>query len=84
MTTGRNSDEGEKERSVVSYAVGLGFAIAIPLALFIVGGVWLDGLLNTRPLFVLLGILLGFISAGYSFWRLIAMTDTTSKKNQKK
>lgn len=38
---------------------GLGFAIAIPLGLCFLGGLWLDTRFGTRPLFMLLGIGLG-------------------------
>ncbi len=76
MMKRRNGDNGSgKERSAVAYALSLGFGIAIPLALFIVGGVWLDGTFKTSPVFLLLGILFGMIGAGYSFYRLIDLSS---------
>jgi F0F1-type ATP synthase assembly protein I len=78
MLKRRNNDDGNgKDRSAIAYALSLGFGVAIPLALFIVGGVWLDGSLNSSPIFLLLGVLFGMIGAGYSFYRLI---DLSSKK----
>ena len=43
---------------------GLGFAIAVPLAAFTVGGLWLDDRFGTSPLFLLVGIIVGLASAG--------------------
>ena len=80
MKSGRNDQESDKqERSIVSFALGLGFAIAGPLAVFIILGVWLDSLWNTRPLFILLGIFLGIASAVYAFVRLVVMSNAESK-----
>jgi F0F1-type ATP synthase assembly protein I len=70
-----NNRNGNKGRSAVGLALSLGFGIAVPLALFIVGGIWLDGVLNTKPLFLLLGILLGLIDAGYTFWKLVNLSN---------
>ncbi len=51
---------------------GLGFTIAIPPALGAIAGSYLDGLLNTRPLFLLLGLLLGLIAGIYGAYRLFS------------
>jgi hypothetical protein len=40
-------------------AAGLTFAVTV--ALFALGGLWLDGKLGTKPWFVLLGVLLGLV-----------------------
>jgi ATP synthase protein I len=49
---------------------GLGFTIAIPIAVGAIAGNYLDGLMNTKPLFILLGLLLGLISGIYGAYRL--------------
>lgn len=43
---------------------GLGFGIALPLGIFFLGGLWLDGVWGTQPLFMLVGIVIGLIMAG--------------------
>ena len=50
---------------------GLGFGIAIPLGLAIVGGLWLDGRMGTKPLFMLLGIVVGLVLAGFTIAELL-------------
>ena len=49
---------------------GMGFTIAVPIAFFVVLGNYLDGLLHTGSLLVLLGLLLGLISGIYGAYRL--------------
>ncbi len=49
---------------------GMGFTIAVPIAVFAILGHYLDGLLHTGPLLVLLGLLLGLTSGIYGAYRL--------------
>jgi ATP synthase protein I len=49
---------------------GMGFTIAVPVALGVIAGNYLDGLFHTKPLFILLGLLLGLISGIYGAYRL--------------
>jgi ATP synthase protein I len=51
---------------------GLGFTIAIPLALGTLLGNYLDGRTNHEPLFLLLGLLVGLIVGIYGAYRLLA------------
>jgi ATP synthase protein I len=41
---------------------GMGFIIAVPIAIGAIAGNYLDGLLHTGHLLILLGLLLGLIS----------------------
>ena len=50
----------------------LGWYVALCIVFGIVGGLALDGLLETKPLFMLLGILLGSVVA---FWGLYKMVQ---------
>jgi len=51
---------------------GLGWYVALCIVFGIVGGLALDELLETKPLFMLLGILLGSVVA---FWGLYKMVQ---------
>ena len=51
---------------------GLGWYVALCIVFGVVGGLALDGLLETKPLFMLLGILLG---SGVAFWGLYKMVQ---------
>jgi F0F1-type ATP synthase assembly protein I len=41
------------------------------MGLTVFGGLWLDKRFGTAPLFILLGVLLGFAVTGIAFWRSI-------------
>jgi ATP synthase protein I len=64
----------EKPQPSVMRSLGamgiLGFTIAIPLVAGAIVGTYLDGLIHTKPLFILLGLLLGLISGIYGAYRL--------------
>jgi F0F1-type ATP synthase assembly protein I len=51
-------------------AAGLTFAVTV--ALFALGGLWLDGKLGTQPWFVLLGVLLGLVGGTIHLLRVLA------------
>lgn len=51
---------------------GLGWYVALCIVFGVVGGLALDGLLETKPLFMLLCILLGSVVA---FWGLYKMVQ---------
>jgi F0F1-type ATP synthase assembly protein I len=55
-----NSRQTIKNTWVAAFALGteMGFMIAIPLVVFVAGGVFLDKKLGTLPLFLIIGILL--------------------------
>lgn len=54
----------------IGAATTLGFGVAFSLALMVGGGVWLDSRFNTAPVFTLIGLALGLISAGYQLYEL--------------
>jgi F0F1-type ATP synthase assembly protein I len=51
--------------------VGMGWYVGICIVLGVLGGLWLDDKLNTRPIFVIVGLLLGVIVAFYGVYRMI-------------
>jgi hypothetical protein len=63
-TPGRPSDATRDHGPLA----GLGITMGLSIALFALGGKWLDGRLGTTPLFVLLGTFLGFGGGFYSMY----------------
>ena len=51
---------------------GLGWYVALCIVIGVAGGAWLDKLIGTTPLFILLGTVLGSVVA---FWGLYKMVQ---------
>lgn len=62
----------QKDRDLqkIATASTLGFGVALSLAVMVGGGVWLDGRLDMAPVFTLIGLVLGLVSAGYQLYEL--------------
>jgi F0F1-type ATP synthase assembly protein I len=61
--------------------LGIGWYLAISIVGGIVGGLLLDGWLDTKPLFTLLGLVLGMVVAFYGAYKALrqVMAETSSK-----
>jgi F0F1-type ATP synthase assembly protein I len=51
--------------------LGIGATLAVTVLLGVGVGYWLDGRLKTSPAFLLAGAVIGILSAGYHFYRLV-------------
>ena len=51
--------------------IGLGWYVGVSILLGVFAGLWLDSRLDTKPLFVMLGLVLGVIVAGYGVYRML-------------
>ena len=62
---------------------GVGFFIVACILIGTFGGLWLDGKLNTEPLFMLVGLFLGLAVAGYGVYQMIRplMDNKQDKEN---
>jgi ATP synthase protein I len=62
---------------------GIGFFIAACLLIGFFTGFWLDNKLDTRPLFMLGGLLLGLVVAIYGVYRMIQplLNEKQDKEN---
>ncbi len=70
----------QKELNTLALASQVGFSIAGPLIVFIVGGIFLDKKVGTSPLFLLIGIALGLIGAGYAMYDLVRKLPSGRKR----
>jgi len=51
--------------------VGVGFFIGGSIVLGVVVGLWLDSRLNTGPILVIVGLILGIVVAFYGVYRML-------------
>ena len=63
--------------------VGVGWYIVLCILLGVWGGLWLDNRLGTKPLFVILGLILGLIVVVYGVYRMLlpAVSDNQDEEN---
>ncbi len=62
--------------------VGLGWYIATCILIGVVVGVWVDGILGTTPLFILIGLALGLLSSFYGVYRIVLKTIVEENKQE--
>lgn len=55
--------------------LGLGTTLAASVLLGLGAGYWLDSKLGTRPVFFLVGAVLGLLAAGLYFYRTLMLRD---------
>jgi len=51
--------------------IGVGWFVGLSILLGVLGGLWLDSKLDTQPIFVLVGLFLGLIVAGFGVYRML-------------
>lgn len=55
---------------MVGMATGLAFSVVASLLIGVVGGLLIDRLIGTQPIFTLIGLFFGLVGAGYSLYEL--------------
>jgi len=76
------SPEQRAQLGAVGAATGLGCAVVVSLIGFIGGGVVLDRVVGTTPLFTLLGVVLGLVAAGYELYELTRIGSRTGRRDR--
>ncbi len=66
------------------WLVGLGWYVAACILLGVIGGRWLDGKLHTGPVFVIVGLVLGMVVAGYGAYKMILPNINNKRKEGKR
>jgi F0F1-type ATP synthase assembly protein I len=70
--TSQSSDEQNRLAQMRMIGLALQFAFTILGSFIIFGwlGLWLDGRFGTKPLFLLIGVVLSFIAIGYNLYEI--------------
>ncbi len=61
----------------------MGWYIGVCIVLGVFGGLWLDNKLNTQPIMVIVGLILGIIVAFYGVYRMILPNINKRQKKGK-
>ena len=83
LLTARNVEVGMSRWVAALRLLGVGFFVAGSILLGVVGGLWLDNKLNSEPIGVIVGLLLGLIIAFYGVYRMVLpfMSNKRDKEN---
>ena len=52
--------------------IGVGWFVGISILLGVLGGLWLDNKFDTKPIFIIIGLILGLIVAFYGVYRILS------------
>ena len=63
--------------------VGVGWYVGVCIVLGVLGGFWLDSKFNTKPILVIVGLILGVLIAFYGVYRMI-LPNISKKQNKGK
>lgn len=75
----KDEDEASRaERKRQSPSIGFGSSFAGGMAVFALGGHWLDRKTGHESLFTLIGIGLGLLYGAWELWKLITMSNQAS------
>ncbi len=50
--------------------LGMGWYVVIAIILGILGGLWVDGEFGTKPLFTIIGLMIGIVAAVYGVYQM--------------
>ena len=67
----RDAEAGMFRWQAALRMIGVGWFIGISILLGVLGGLWLDNKFSTKPLFVIVGLILGVIVAFYGVYRML-------------
>ena len=63
--------------------VGMGWYVGGCIVLGVVGGLWLDNKFNTKPILMIIGLMLGLVVAFYGVYRMV-LPNINKKQNKGK
>ncbi len=69
------SDRQLRRKKLDARWSAIGIQIAVSVAIGCFGGVWLDNRLDTTPLFVLVGIVVGLGAVSWDIYKLLKLTQ---------
>ena len=75
--------DGIKRWRIALSLIGIGWRIGLSIIAGVLGGLWLDNTINTKPLFVIIGLILGIIVAVYGVYQMLIplMNDRQDKED---
>ncbi|MFC2026665.1 AtpZ/AtpI family protein [Chloroflexota bacterium] len=81
MLLADNAEAGMHRWQAALRFIGVGWYVGFSILGGVLAGLWLDGKFNTKPLFVIIGLVLGIAIAVYGAYRMFSFfTDKKQKR----
>jgi len=76
-----NAEAGMRRWQAALRFIGVGWYVGLSILGGVLAGLWLDGKFNTKPLFVIIGLVLGIAVAVYGVYKMFSFfTDKKQKR----
>ena len=79
----RNVEAGMSRWIAAMRLTGVGFFIGGCILLGVFAGLWLDNTLNTKPIFMLIGLFLGIVIAAYGVYQMLLPLISNKRDREK-
>jgi ATP synthase protein I len=79
MLLSGKTEAGMRRWQAAMRLIGVGWYVGFSILGGILAGLWLDGKFSSKPLFMILGLLLGLAVAGYGVYKM--MIQVANKKD---
>ena len=81
MLLTESTEAGMRRWQAALRFIGVGWYVGFSILGGVLVGLWLDGRFGTKPLFVIIGLILGLAVAAYGVYRMFSFL--TDKKNKR-
>lgn len=71
-----------KRRVAVLRMIGVGWFVGLSILLGVLGGLWLDGKFGTKPILVIVGLILGVVVAFYGVYQMLLPLIRNKRNNE--
>ena len=71
----QNGPKGDAPQNQWLALLNLGWVFVVTMGVTVFGGLWLDKKFASAPVFILIGVILGFLSSGYYFYQTLKKMD---------
>ena len=82
MLLSDNIEAGMRRWQAALRFIGVGWYVGLSILGGVLAGLWLDSKLNTRPLFVIIGLILGIVVALYGVYKMLSLLAEKKKNGE--
>jgi ATP synthase protein I len=77
-----NAEAGMRRWQAALRFIGVGWYVGLSILGGVLAGLWLDDRFSTKPLFVIIGLLLGIAVAVYGVYKMFALINNDKNKRE--